>query len=241
MRPRIAPEPKNRIGTERIVPHDPLRRNGDRHARWLACLLTLAAQTASAQTIFDAPFSNGSDGFVYVDDAFLATHAPEYANGERVAGIAGASGVLTITLGNRDSLVVNGMSGGWSRAFVLDRRVRDLRILFRCQLIQASGYEPDELGQIMVMLDGTPLAGSGLDFVARIEGDGDGGTERATGWIVISSTVESVGKGRHVLTIGGYGNKKTAENESTQILIDDVRVTGIPDVGPPSPNDASDF
>ena len=157
MRPRIAPEPKNRIGTERIVPHDPLRRNGDRHARWLACLLTLAAQTASAQTIFDAPFSNGSDGFVYVDDAFLATHAPEYANGERVAGIAGASGVLTITLGNRDSLVVNGMSGGWSRAFVLDRRVRDLRILFRCQLIQASGYEPDELGQIMVMLDGTPL------------------------------------------------------------------------------------
>ena len=198
-------------------------------ARWIAGLVTLAAQTASAQTLIDARFSQGSDGFVYVDDAFLATHAPDYAEGERVAETAGASGVLAITLGNRDSRPVIGMSGGWSRAFVLERPVRDLRILFRCQLIQASGYEPDEFGQVMILLDGNLLADSGLDFVARIEGDGDGGTERATGWLVLSASVESAREGRHVLTIGGYSNKKTADNESTRILIDDVRVTGMPD------------
>lgn len=198
-------------------------------ARWIAGLVTLAAQTASAQTLIDARFSQGSDGFVYVDDAFLATHAPDYAEGERVAETAGASGVLAITLGNRDSNPVIGMSGGWSRAFVLERPVRDLRILFRCQLIQASGYEADEFGQVMILLDGKLLADSGLDFVARIEGDGDGGTERGTGWLVFSASVESARKGRHVLTIGGYSNKKTADNESTRILIDDVRVTGMPD------------
>lgn len=198
--------------------------------RWVACLVTLAAHVASAESILDAEFSDGSDGFVYVDDAFLATHAPDYAKGALVSEAPGASGVLAITLGNRDSLVVTGMSGGWSRAFVLDRPMRDLRILFRCQLIQALGYEPDEFSQVMVMLDGTPLASSDLDFVARIEGDGDGGMERSTGWLVFSLSEASASKGRHVLTIGGYNNKKTVDNESTQILIDDVRVTGTPDV-----------
>lgn len=83
----------------------------------------------------------------------------------------------------------------------------------------------------MVMRDGTVLGGSSLDFVARTEGDGDGGTARATGWVVISSSEASASRGRKVLTIGGYSNKKTADDESTQILIDDLRMTGIPEVG----------
>ncbi len=213
----------------RLDPCDARRRNRGRRVRRIACLVALTAQIASAQIVFDAQFSDGSDGFVYVDDAFLATHAPDYGQGALVSERAGASGVLAITLGNRDSLTVTGMSGGWSRAFVLDRPIRDLRILFRCQLIQTSGYEPDEFSQVMVMLDGTLLTSSGIDFVARIEGDGDGGAERATGWLVFSLSEASASKGRHVLTIGGYSNKKTVDNESTQILIDDVRVTGIPD------------
>jgi hypothetical protein len=200
-----------------------------RAARCFACLALLAAPAAPAQTLFHASFSEGSDGFVYVDDAFLGTRAPDYATGKRLDEAADASGVLAITLGNRDSLPVMGMSGGWSRAFELDQPVRDLRILFRCQLIQASGYEVDEFAHVMVLLDGAPLSGSGLEFFTRIEGDGDGGTELATGWIVIAENAASVSEGRHVLSIGGYSNKKTAENESTQILIDDVRVTGIPD------------
>ncbi len=193
---------------------------------WLAAF---AAQVASAETLVHASFSDGSDEFVYVDDPFLGTNAPGYAEGEWLEEAAGASGVLSITLGGRDSLPVIGMSGGWSRAFELDHPVRDLRVLFRCQLIQASGYEVDEFAQIMVLLDGAPLAGSGLDFVARIEGDGDGGTERSTGWITVAEGVAFADAGRHVLTIGGFSNKKTAEDESTRILIDEVRVTGIPD------------
>lgn len=196
----------------------------------VAWLAVFAAQVAAAQPLLQASFPEGSEDFVYTDDALLATNAPAYAAGEWLPEAAGAHGVLSITLGNRDALPVLGMSGGWSRTFELARPVRDLRILFRCQLIQASGYEGDEFAQVMVLLDGAPLPASGLDFVARIAGDGDGGTERATGWLSIARDVASARAGRHVLTIGGYSNKKTAENESTQILIDDVRVTGIPDV-----------
>ncbi len=197
---------------------------------WLTTLLAAtAAPAASPQPLLQATFRHDSEAFAYTDDALLATHAPDYADGEWLAEAAGARGVLAITLGNRDALPVLGMSGGWSRAFVLDQPIRDLRILFRCQLIQASGYEADEFALVMVLLDGVPLAASGLDFVARIEGDGDGGAERSTGWIAIARDVPSASAGRHVLTIGGYSNKKTAENESTRILIDDVRFTGIPD------------
>lgn len=195
----------------------------------VAWLAAFATQVAAAQTLVHASFSDGDDDFSYVDDPFLSTRAPDYAAGERLDQAAGASGVLAVVLGNRDALPVLGMSGGWTRTFVLERPVRDLRILIRCQLIQASGYELDEFAQIMILLDGAPLAGSGLDFVARIEGDGDGGSERSTGWLAIAEGLAAADAGRHVLTVGGYSNKKTAENESTQILIDEVRVTAIPD------------
>lgn len=195
-----------------------------------ASLLHLAAspaRTASTESIFDARFTSDAEGFVYLDDAFLATHEPDYANGAWIGRSKGATGLLSVTLGNRDAVRVTGFSGGWSRAFVLDQPVQDLRILFRVQLIQASGFERDEFGQIMIALDGKPLAGADVDFVARIEGDGDGGSERATGWLILSASEPYARRGRHVLTIGGYANKKTAQDESIRILIDDVRVTAI--------------
>jgi hypothetical protein len=226
--------------SRRAGPSSPRRALRGRHLRRVVYLLALAGRVASADTILDASFTDGPDGFAYVDDAFLGTHEPDYATGAWIPEAAGASGVLEITLGDRDSLTVKGMSGGWSRSFVLDGPVRDLRIKFRVALIQAWGYEPDEFSQVMVLLDGAALSDDGFDVIARIEGDGDAGSDKTTGWLVFSSSEGAVRAGRHVLTIGGYNNKKTVDNESTRILIDDVRVTGIPDVACQSDSNCDD-
>jgi len=62
------------------------------------------------------------------------------------------------------------------------------RVIFaiRYRLTQEWGYEPDEYSQLMVLLDERPLPGGAVDYFARIEGDGDTGAARSTGWSTFS-------------------------------------------------------
>ena len=82
----------------------------------------------------------------------------------------------------------------------------------------------------MVSLDGKLLSRNQVDFVDRLFGDGDSGIAQTTGWRVFSSTEEGIEPGRHTLVIGGYNNKKTAIDERTQVLIDDVQLTATPEL-----------
>ncbi len=198
----------------------------------VALPVLLGALPGSSETIVEADFGEGSDGFSYVDDAFLGTRAPDYARGRAPTGPAVSGeveGALGITLGGVDSQTVRGISGGWRRAFRLESTTHDLTISFRYRMVQSWGYEPDEFSQVMVSLDGVPLQGRGADHVERMVGDGDEGEDRTTGWRAFSSNEGSVAAGRHVLTIGGYNSKKTVVDETTRIWIDDVRVTGTPE------------
>ena len=70
------------------------------------------------------------------------------------------------------------------------------------------------------------LYGSGLnDFVAQIDGNGNGGIPKSTGWQLFSITLEGLPAGAHSLVIGGYNNQKSYTNETTEIRIDQVLVT----------------
>ena len=67
-------------------------------------------------------------------------------------------------------------------------------------------------------------AAGGSDTVAQITGDGDGGSPISTGWKRFHLDLGTLAAGTHTLIIGGYNIKKTYNDESTEIIIDDVIV-----------------
>ncbi len=46
--------------------------------------------------------------------------------------------------------------------------------------------------------------------------------DASTGWVLVTENLGTVPTGTYTITIGGFNNKKTFNNEVTQVLIDDV-------------------
>ena len=183
--------------------------------------------------LIDASFDVGTEGFVFLDDTFRGTDEPDYADGQFTATGGFSGGGLVATLGGVDDTDVNGMSGGFQASFTLTEEAV-VTIGFRYNLTQAANYEADEFSQVLLSLDGTPVGIDGNDFIAQINGDGNGGPERSTGWQVVEINLGLLGPGDHELIIGGFNNRKTLADEETILRIDDVLVTELP---PPPPGD----
>ena len=183
----------------------------------------LAVSAARADIVLDAGFDADSDGFSYGDDVFRSTAEPGYANGAYQASGGFGGGGLSVSLGGVDNLTITGMSGGWQRIFnVASAGSYDLTL--RYDLTQTPDYESDERSQVMVSLDGTPIGGLGPDYIVEIAGNGNGGSPVTTGWVAFAVNLGSLAVGAHTLVVGGYNDKKTFNNESTEVLIDDVRI-----------------
>ncbi|HMG53317.1 MAG TPA: hypothetical protein VK601_07540 [Kofleriaceae bacterium] len=179
---------------------------------------------AQATAVIDAHFDTDADGFAYTDDGFRGTAKPAYASGTRLATGGFTGGALQVSLGGIDDAVVTNMSGGWSRSFNLTQAGR-VQLSLRVRLTQTSEYESNEQSQALVSIDGA-LVGTGLnDFVAQVVGDGNGGTPRTSGWLLVSLDLGTRSAGSHVVRLGGFNNQKTLNNESTEVLIDDVLLT----------------
>jgi hypothetical protein len=179
---------------------------------------------AAATTVIDAHFDVDADGFTYADDAFRATAQPAYASGTRIATGGFSGGGLRVALGGIDNAVITSMSGGWSRTFDLPRSGR-LQVSLRMQVTQSSEYEANELSQGLVSIDGALVGIAPNDFVSQIAGDGNGGTPRTTGFQLVTLDLGIRAAGSHRLTLGGFNNQKTLNDESTEVLIDDVLLT----------------
>jgi photosystem II stability/assembly factor-like uncharacterized protein len=175
-------------------------------------------------TVIDAHFDVDADGFSYADDAFRATAQPAYASGSRIATGGFSGGGLRVALGGIDDAVITNMSGGWSRTVDLPRSGR-LRLSLRIQVTQTSEYESNELSQGLVSIDGTLVGTGANDFVAQVVGDGNGGAPRTTGFQPVTLDLGVRAAGSHRLTLGGFNNQKTLNNESTEVVIDDVVLT----------------
>lgn len=189
--------------------------------------------TASAGTLLEARFDAGPEGFTYADDALRGTRAPDYADGDWRPDASRSGGALAVVVGNRDAERVDGMSGAWTRRFRVSSGPAPLRLSIRYRLTQRSGFEPDEYAQLIATMDGRPLAHyDTFDYVDQIAGDGDGGDDRSTGWRVFARTLHDVGTGEHTLAVGLYANKKTAQDESAELLIDEVRIEQIDAASP---------
>ena len=185
---------------------------------------SIALPAAPAVTLIDAHFDVDADGFSYADDAFRATAQPAYESGTRIATGGFSGGALRVALGGIDNAVITNMSGGWSRTFNLASPGR-LRLSARIQVTQTSEYESNELSQGLVSIDNTLVGVAPNDFVSQIAGDGNGGAARTTGFQLVTLDLGTQTAGNHRLTLGGFNNQKTFNNESTEILIDDVLLT----------------
>jgi photosystem II stability/assembly factor-like uncharacterized protein len=185
--------------------------------------LELATGTPGT-TVFEAHFDVNADGFAYSDDGFRGTAQPAYASGTRLATGGFSGGALQVSLGGVDSAVITNMSGGWSRSFNLASAAR-VQLTLRVRLTQTAEYEANELSQALVSIDGALVGTAPNDFISQIAGDGNGGTPRTNGWQLVTLDLGTRAAGAHTLRLGGFNNQKTLNNESTEILIDDVVVT----------------
>jgi hypothetical protein len=181
---------------------------------------------APASTLLSANFSSGTDGFVYQNDLFMGTHQPGYASGtyELSGGFSG--GGLHVLLGGKDSNDITGMSGGWTYNLNIASDESDVLLSFRYRLQQSANYEYDEFSRVLVSVDGALLGRGAKDYVDHVGGDGDGGLVKDTGWLQHQISLGTLRAGSHTINIGGYNNHKNASNESTDIWIDDVVISG---------------
>ncbi|WP_158294835.1 PKD domain-containing protein, partial [endosymbiont of Ridgeia piscesae] len=102
---------------------------------------------------------------------------------------------------------------------------------FRYLVSQTPHYESHEYSELLLSLDGE-LVGENAGI--RVYGNGNGGPDETTGWQSLEINLGTLAIGSHTLTIGGYNNLKTATNESTRILIDDLlmRASGVLNIAP---------
>lgn len=102
------------------------------------------------------------------------------------------------------------MSGGWTTSFEL-AEAATVTLTFRFQLDQAANYEADENSDARVRLDNQEIV------LAQLVGNGNGGGLETTGQPDVSLDF-SLLAGSHTLILGGFNNKKTSTDESTQVF-----------------------
>jgi hypothetical protein len=177
--------------------------------------------------IFSASFDGNADQFVYVDDPFRGSNQPNYASGNWDAGGGFTGGGLTVLVGGVNNASITNMSGGWQRSFSLDAPT-DLVATLRFNMTADGGYEPDEMSQTLLSVDGVLIGIPPDDFLAQIVGDGNRGPDLTTGWQLVELPLGVLSAGNHTIVIGGANNKKTVSSESTTVQIDDVTVSAAP-------------
>jgi len=165
----------------------------------------------------EAHFDSDDEGFVFLPDIFRSTSAAAYASGDYIAAGGYAGGALRVVLGGINDNIISGMSGGWRQTFTLAAKSK-VSISFVYKLTMGQEYEPDEWSQALVSVDGTLYGEGGGENVAQINGD----SPVSTGWHRFHIDLGTLTAGTHTLIIGGYNNKKTFNDESTEIIIDDV-------------------
>ena len=168
--------------------------------------------------ILDVDFDGGTDGFSYGDDNFRGTNQPAYASGAHQSSGGNPDGVLQVLLGGIDNANISNMSGGWSTIFNLSS-ASNVTLSFDYNLTQQPSYESNEFSEALASVDGT------LFVAATVTGNGNGGGVETTDWQTFTVNLGTLSAGNHTLTIGGFNNRKTFNNESTEVLIDNVFLT----------------
>ncbi len=181
--------------------------------------------STSNAAIVNATFDTDPDGFTYLDDAYRNTNAPAYASGTYLPTGGLTGGGLQVLLGSIDDADIFGMSGAWQISFTLNTP-QTLMLTMQYNMTQQPNYETNEFSQVLVSVNDNLVGQLGDDFVAQITGDNNGGTILSTNWQTFQADLGNFTAGTHTIRIGGYNNQKTFNDESTEIRLDDILITG---------------
>jgi hypothetical protein len=130
---------------------------------------------------------------------------------------------LRVYVGGVNKQAITNMSGGWRRTFTLSAAAT-VTLSFRYNLNQGPDYESDELSQVLASVDGVLRSAGTGDWIAQLNGNGNGGSAITTGWQLVTLDLGVMPAGTHTIILGGFNNKKDSKSELTTILIDDVTV-----------------
>ncbi|MBN2474814.1 MAG: lamin tail domain-containing protein [Pirellulales bacterium] len=180
---------------------------------------TFGSQAKSAPLV-QADFDSGADGFVYADDVFNATAAPDLAEGtlEATGGVSG--GGLRVQLGPHITYLAT--SGGWSRNFSL-ARADTVHVSLQFRMVLGEGLETAEYGQTILEIDGVRYGSDVDNSLVHQAGDGNGGGDDDTGWLSASFSVP-LSAGDHAITIGAYNNRATSADEFVEVFFDNLSI-----------------
>ena len=172
--------------------------------------------TREPREIFSSNFDSGAQEWHFTPDAFRNTREPDYSEGylKRESG-HNIGNAAAIRLGGKDSARVVNMSGAWTRTFFLPH-AQSVRLVFRANLTQSAHYEADEFSEVLLSVNGNTRA------VMRISGNGNGGSERSTGFKRLQIDLGTLLPGTHKISIGAFNNAKSFANEATVVVIDDI-------------------
>jgi uncharacterized repeat protein (TIGR01451 family) len=184
--------------------------------------LTVVDDGAGGESVLDAHFEGGTDGFAYADDLFRATAQPNYASGAQLPAGGFAGGGLQVLLGGVNGSNIKAISGGWQRTFSL-ASTGQTALTFRYKL-SATALKSERFGQMLVSVNGVLYGVPPNTYVAQVLG-GLGGVSSTTGWQQVSISLGSLPAGTHTLALGGYMSNKSASGETVEVIVDDVSVT----------------
>src|SRR5262249_13509677 len=175
----------------------------------------LLSQPSFTTTVFSSTFDAGEDGFTFVKDAF-GTNQPNYVSGSFVNPGGFTGGCLRVVVGGIDNPTIRNMAVGWRRSFTLPS-AQSISLSFDSNMTQTPDYESDEFSDTLTQIDAQPAV-----VQPHIVGDGNGGPPRSTGPISRVIELGCLPPGTHTVTLGVRNNKKTFNNESTTLLLDNV-------------------
>jgi uncharacterized repeat protein (TIGR01451 family) len=186
------------------------------------------------EILLSTNFDVGTDGFTYSDDTFRGTSNPNYAKGNHLTTGGFSGGRVNVFLGGIDNVATSNMSGGWSRSFVVNQSGM-VNITLKYNLQLTKGCESDECGQALVGVDGNLASDGPEDFLEEFCGaTPNPPSDQNSGWREVSINLDLTA-GTHTITLGGWKSKKSAANEFTNVLFDDVLVTQLVPLPSPTP------
>jgi type II secretory pathway pseudopilin PulG len=182
-----------------------------------------SSESGVNDTLLFATFNADEDGFTYADNTFRSTSQPLYASGTWSGSAGYSGGGLEVELGGVNNNNITNMSGGWSITFTVPTTIA-VTVSFWYELRQSNQYESDEYTEALMSVDGTLYGQNPNDYIDRIAGDGNGGSQITTGWQQFSANLGSLSVGNHTLIVGGFNNEKSSSNEESWISFDEILV-----------------
>ena len=121
-----------------------------------------------------------------------------------------------LSWGGVNNADVTNLTGAWTGTFIGGG---NLTLAVDANLFLASDYEPDEYGEVRIIVDNEIFTIPEL----RLHGDGNGGNYQTTGFQTLTQPL-TLSEGEHQVALQCFNNKKTYSNEVTACLFDNLKI-----------------